>query len=797
MPANSIQDLPESLTEREQEILTYLASHLSNQEIANKLHLAEKTVRWYNSQIYQKLGVSRRAEAVDRANMLGLLTEPAAAPVRHNLPHQATSFVGRQREIAKLTTLFAEAAVHLVTILAPGGMGKTRLALTVAGTMLGHHADGVFFVPLAPLTDADSIVRAIAEQVGFSFYGGDTPRRQLLGFLRDRTLLLVLDNFEHLLDAAQYVDEIIRAAPGVRILTTSRERLGLQSETVFVLRGLDYSLWEKPGDIGGYGAVELFMQCARRIRPDFELQPGDQEHLIRICRLTGGLPLALELAAGWLNTLPIEHIAEEIQQGIDILETELRDVPERHRSIRVAFDRTWQRMAAADQEVFMRLSVFRGGFTWEAASAIADANRHNLRKLSNKALIEVTVGDRYVIHELLRQFGAEKLAESGETTAIQAKHTAFFANFMAKCQRHFRTIRQLDAVELVAADFENVRAAWLNALDQQRWADLHKFLDSLRFYCEVRTRSQEGVELLQRGEQVVRSAPVATETELLLGGLLARLGWFYYDIGLPDKSTAACDEAIRLLRQYDSPGDLLAALYSHQALALTHGKPESGAQVQQEGLDLARSIDDRTWEGHFLVWSGIRNVIATDFPLARSLAEAGLTIFESLGDRWGGMRAYSVLGDIEESQANYVRATFCFQESLARSQAFGHNFTIGANSTHLARIAFHTGNHTVARQRLCDALRALLDAGYLWASPFPLGCAAQMLVAQDELIRAVEILGAIDKHLTAFRRNDQIARSMRADLAARLTPEEFAAAWAHGQQRELGMMIEEVLAEFL
>ena len=212
--ANLMQDLPEPLTEREQEILACLVKGLSNQEIANKLYLAEKTIRWYNSQIYRKLNIGNRKEAVERANALGLLSGSPTTLVKHNIPHQTTPFVGRKRELAKIVNLLGAAEVRLVTILAPGGMGKTRLSLEAANTQLGHYADGVFFVPLAPLSEADDVVLAIAEHLGFTFHGQESPNQQLLGFLQDRSLLLVLDNFEHVLDAARYVDDILRTASG-------------------------------------------------------------------------------------------------------------------------------------------------------------------------------------------------------------------------------------------------------------------------------------------------------------------------------------------------------------------------------------------------------------------------------------------------------------------------------------------------------------------------------------------------------------------------------------------------------
>ncbi len=453
--------LPEALSEREQEILTFLADGLSNQEIANKLFLADQTVRWYCSQLYGKLGVANRKEAVERAQTLGLFAKAAPSSTvkgKHNLPAQATPFVGRQHELVELTHVLNDENTRLITILAPGGMGKTRLALEAARIQIGRYADGVIFVPLAPLSSPSDIVTTIAENIGFIFHGENAPAQQLIDFLRDRSTLLVLDNFEHLMDGAQLVADLIQSAPNIRLLTTSRERLNLRGETVYTLRGLEFPTWETPEDALQYDAVKLFMQSAHRVRADFALQSHDLDFLARICRLTAGLPLGIELAAGWVDVLSLEQIATEIQKGIDILETEMRDVPERQRSIRATLDYTWERLTADEQAIFMRLSVFRGGFTVQAAQAVASAGVRSLRQLANKALVQVSLDGRHDIHELLRQFGAEKLAASGKQDDIQAKQADYFADFMAERKQDMRTDRQLEALLLIDPDFENMRA---------------------------------------------------------------------------------------------------------------------------------------------------------------------------------------------------------------------------------------------------------------------------------------------------------------------------------------------------
>lgn len=334
----------DSLSDREREILACLAEGLSNRQIGERLSLALDTVKWYASQLYRKLGVSRRGQAVEQARVRGLLDTPASdMPVhhRHNLPKQTPAFVGRERELEAIRALLTTQGVRLVTILAPGGMGKTRLVLAAAEQQLPHFQDGVCFVPLAPLNSPDNMVTTIAENLGLSFDGSTTPKEQLLTYLRQRSLLLVLDNIEHLLEGVSLVTDILQAAAGVKILVTSREKLHLSDETVFTLAGLSFPDSETSTDVQAYDAIRLFLQSARQARPEFKLSPNDRAALMRIAQLTAGMPLALVLAAGWVDALSLERVVSELEHSIDILETELRDVPERQRSVRATFDQSW------------------------------------------------------------------------------------------------------------------------------------------------------------------------------------------------------------------------------------------------------------------------------------------------------------------------------------------------------------------------------------------------------------------------------------------------------------------------
>ena len=325
----------------------------------------------------EELGVKPEPETVGLherilAGEITPSTEDATPP--HNLPPQLTPFVGRKTELSELGKLLADPQPRLVTVVGPGGMGKTRLALEAAAVKLGAFEHGVFFVSLAPIPSAEGIVPTVADALGFSFYEGGEPRQQLFDYLRRKNLLLVMDNYEHLLEGADLVSDVLRIAPEVKVLVTSRARLNLQGEQLFPLAGLEHPDWETPEDAALYSAVELFLLSARRVRPDFELRGEDLTYLTRICRLVGGMPLGVLLAAGWVDMLSPKRIAAEISRSLDFLETEERDVPARQRSMRAVFDHSRSLLAERDKEVLQGLSVFRGGFTSEAAAAVTGAS---------------------------------------------------------------------------------------------------------------------------------------------------------------------------------------------------------------------------------------------------------------------------------------------------------------------------------------------------------------------------------------------------------------------------------------
>lgn len=413
---------------------------------------------------------------------------------KHNLPAQVTPFVGRSHELEALAEQIANPDLRLITLMAPGGMGKTRLALEAAGHHLDKFENGVYFVDLAPVESAENIVVAIAEAVNYPFQqDGRSREDQILDYFREKEQLIIMDNFEHVLEGATLVTDILQAAPGIQIIVTSRHKLNQMGEHIFSLQGLQQAHDAQQES----EAVQLFMQSARRVQADFEVNDENRASVEQICALVDGLPLGILLAASWLAMLNPVEIVTEIQQGIDTLEAEMTDLPERHRSIRAVFDYSHRLLSDADKEAFYQLSVFRGGFTREAAMAVAGASLRTLMSLLNKSLIQRNQRTgRYAIHELLRQYGEEYLVSSDSRDATQDAHAEYFMQFLADREVDIKGRRQLEGLNEIQSELGNIRIAWDWALSEKRhdWIDLA--LESLKLFCELRGRIQDHIEFM-------------------------------------------------------------------------------------------------------------------------------------------------------------------------------------------------------------------------------------------------------------------------------------------------------------
>ncbi len=446
---------------------------------------------------------------------------------RHNLPVQATSFVGREDDMAAILDQLADPDCRLLTLVGPGGMGKTRLALAVAERVVDDYTDGVVFVPLAPVASAGGVVMAIATALQIPFSHGQESAGQILfNYLEQKQMLLVLDNFEHLLDGAELAHQLLSAARQVTLLVTSREVLGLSWEWLYEVHGLSQPDGIEAAALEQYDAIRLFIERARRANPGFRWS-DELDNIARIARLVEGMPLGIEIAAAWLRMLPCEAIATELLD----LNFAQRDIPQRHHSLRILFDHTWTQLPPPQQCVLRALSVFRGGFSREAAEYVAGASLPILVALVHKSLVHFNPASRrYGFHELLRQYAFEKLGTSAdEHQAVLDRHGTFFAELLSARESRLYGGVQLDTL----LDADNIWMAWDWALAGHDLTAVGLMWQALFALCEMQNWPQQGYDLFSSAVEALADVASLPDAAPLFHLSVALKGWFAILSGYP------------------------------------------------------------------------------------------------------------------------------------------------------------------------------------------------------------------------------------------------------------------------
>jgi predicted ATPase/DNA-binding CsgD family transcriptional regulator len=706
------------------------------------------------------------------------------------LPAQTTSFIGRTKELAEISALLLD--YRLVTLVGPGGIGKTRLALETAAQLRAYR-DGACFVLLQPLDSSAYIVPTIADTLDFKFLSNEDPKTQLLNYLRRKHLLLVLDNFEHLLDGVEIVNELLTQAPQVSVLVTSRERLNLSGETVYPLQGLSITSHV----LSDNSAVQLFVDRMTRIRSDFRCSQSDVHQIAEICRLVDGIPLAIVMAAAWIDVISLADIATEIQKSLDFLEIETRDIPVRHRSMRAVFDQSWRLLTPVEQEVLAKLSVFRGGFTREAAQVVAAASLRTLSSLVNKSLLQRDPETgRYNIHELLRQYGEHQLHASGEDEATQQAYIAYFVDFMERQWPRFKAPERFDVIYKIEADFENVRVTWLRLIDHRRVGDLRRAASSLWAFLEARRRMFEGRDLFEQAVQVV------TEQTPARGHLLTQLGYFYFRHRELEKAEALSREGLRLLESSEIPDEKLLA-YANLALSLKFVSMEKRYEAitfSQVGYKLAKASHDDWMASQFLYHWGANLVgLKTEeaFQEGFRIGREALDLMESIGELWH--RPY-VLADIFAHAAaisdNFAEAKKWWLAALRLAEQINNRGPIGLYHLNLGRMVYMLGNHSAARYHVLYALQEASKINLMWEMLDRLSNFAYFVIQPNNAKYAAELYSLILKHPETTSWTKQDTQDELTKLKAKLDSDSYAAAVERGKNLDLYDTIEFILHEF-
>lgn len=612
----------------------------------------------------------------------GTASSPAAAPpveglpAYQGLPTPPAPLLGRATELANVRRYLELPHARLITLVGPGGIGKTRLAIELAERLGSTVADGVAFVALQPVASPDLLVASIADAVGCRLSGSAAPRVQLRNYLRERSLLLLLDNFEHLLAGAELLSELLAAAPKLRLLVTSREVLNLQEEWSYPLNGLPVPPEAEPlSSPEQYAAVALFAERTRRARPTFSLADEHAE-VSRICRLVDGIPLAIELAAAWTTALGCRQIAIEIERSLAFLATRQRNAPERHRSMRAVFDSSWALLDQEHRACFSRLAIIRGGFTADAARHVADASPAGLATLVDKSLLQLEAGGRYQIHELLRQYAAEHLeAQPADAAHAREAHCDYYLAFLAERDEAVSSGRDVVRTAEIAAELENVRLAWQHAVARGEPQRIGRGINTLANFYLYRGPYEEGAVACEQVIQSLRRAPTSTQRELLLAEALHEQAWLYFNVG----DLAAARSGLELTLQiYDhlgmappSRGRASHPWSGLALLALVEGDYAEAARLVAAYLRLSES-DVYSGQRPFAWFLVARTALAQGlYARARHAAERAYVAVQAEGDRWFEAYVLLDLGQAMLALGQHHEARSHFQASYAIREAFG------------------------------------------------------------------------------------------------------------------------------
>ncbi len=719
--------------------------------------------------------------------------------IPNNLPEQPTEFVGRQSELADARRLVGE--TRLLTILAPGGTGKTTLAIQVAAEISTKFSDGVFFVGFADIGSNDDIIQTIAESLGLALSGDEDIQTQLLTYLAPRQQLLVLDNLEHLDGAAAVIAKVLKVAPHVKVVATSRSKLNLTGETVLSLSGLDIT-WDHPDEAMQASGAQLFNEAAKRSNPGFVLEPDDLGALAEILRLVDGMPLGILLAAAWVDMLSIREIAAEIGKSFDFLETDMRDVPLRQQSIRSVFDSSWGLLSPEEQKTFAALSVFRGGFSREAAEAVAGASLRSLARLVSRSLLTANPDTgRYRVHELLRQYAAAELErERDRHRQVRDCHAAFYAAMMAEVPFLISHGRQAEMLSTIEQDIENIRYAWRHHIATLDAQGAKKFVLGLLMLYEFRGWNSASISLFNEALELLPDDPGDKDVTELRALCSAVKGWFLALLGQPEAARAAAAKPAELLTRSSSLLDCWIAVQCLSIALAYLGRAEEMAALLDEAIARHDSLDERFWVASLYDWRAFAAVIAADFDRADTLVERATKELGSVDEYWVTIwnlwlramiatyydRPDEAIDLYAEQVAHchevsYVRGTMVSLEGLGEAN-------VAAGKLKDAELAFIEGMAAAEQMGMVrDMLGMMTKVAKVWAQ-------------QGKLAEAVELLAtvlaepaSVHQPFTDTTPINVVASSALAELENELDAAVYSTAHTRGSRRRYGVAAKQLL----
>jgi transcriptional regulator with XRE-family HTH domain len=747
----------------------------SSVSFGNWLRQRRKALDWTQAQLAERVGCSlaliRKLEADERRpskQIVGILAQILDLPPNdreeflafargtntlaplppHNLPADQTHFIGRKSELELLQTRITTNECRLLVLTGLGGIGKTRLAIQAARDVLQQFPDGAFFLNLAGLDSADHLVSSVASALSFSFYSLADYKAQLLHHLHTRKLLLIFDNYEHLLPRTELISEIIETTSDIKIVVTSRERLNVQEEWIFPVKGLSYPQFDNSNN-HDFDTVRLFQQRATQVEPSQVLSEIDKPYILRIAALAQGIPLAIEMAAAWTRIISCQEIAQAIEHNLDVLSTELHNIPERHRSMNAVFEYSWKRLSEEERIAFMRLSIFRGGFTQEAAQNVGQIELPLLLNLLDKSFIWRSEKGRFAIHDLLRRFGEARLnGLPDELADTRAKYVGYFGKLLEDLRNPMWELSHIQAVTEVKGEIDNIRYAWHLASIQYTWKFFDQSAESLWQFYNTTNLFEEGITLFQQGVSVLAPLLQYPAQASVLAQLFHGVGWFLQRLGRFVEAKQFVEKSVEFLRGNKSVDPHIEMVIKGSActIALMSNDLEVAQNYAEELLTAGKQSGDRLTmaAGHY--FSGIVSRLTSNTATTKMHIYEAVRYLENYGSQWINSHVQRELGLVEFSDANLMSARTHLKKSVSTFEEFGDIGNVAATLILLGTIHFKIGDIGLAASCYYEALKQSTTVHALSVTLDALIEIALLLVGKSEVETASHILRVVQSH---------------------------------------------------